>query len=53
MRTVSTVNESQATIDTAWARMNLLQVSRLGPGRRFGAMTRRILEAEILMPNLK
>jgi hypothetical protein len=35
---VSTVNKSQATIDAAWVRMNLLQVSRLGPGRRFGAM---------------
>jgi hypothetical protein len=30
--------QSQATIDAAWVRMNLLQASRLGPGRRFGAM---------------
>jgi len=51
-RTVSTVNKSQATIDAAWVRMNLLQVSRLGPGRLFGAMTRRMLDAEISMPTL-
>ena len=51
MRTVSTVNRSQATIDAAWVRMNLLQVSRLGPGLRLGAMTRRMLDAEISMPS--
>jgi hypothetical protein len=51
MRTVSTVNKSHATIDAAWVRMNLLHVSRLGPGRRFGLMTRRMLEAEISMPS--
>jgi hypothetical protein len=51
-RIVSTVNRSQATIDAAWVRMNLLQVSRFGPGRRFDAMTRRMLDAEISMPTL-
>jgi hypothetical protein len=52
IRTVSTVHRSQATIDAAWVLMNLLHVSRLGSGRRFGAMTRRMLDAEISMPTL-
>ena len=35
-----------------WVGMNLLHVSRLGPGRRLGAVTRRMLDAEISMPTL-
>ena len=34
-------------IDAAWFRMNWLQVSLFGPGLRFGAMIRRMLDAEI------
>ena len=38
-------------IDAAWFRMNWHQVSRFGPGRRFGELIRRILDAEISMPS--
>ena len=47
----STVNRSQAMIEAAWFRVNWHQVSRFGPGRRFGEVIRRILEAEISMPS--
>jgi hypothetical protein len=47
----STVKRSQAMIEAAWFRMNWHQVSRLGPGRRFGEVIRRMLDAEISMPS--
>jgi hypothetical protein len=37
--------------DVAWFRMNWHQVSRFGPGRRFGQVIRRMLDAEISMPS--
>ena len=48
---VSPVKRSQAMIDAAGFRMNWHQVSRFGPGRRFGQVIRRILDAEISMPS--
>jgi hypothetical protein len=50
--TTFTVERSQATIDAVSFRMNRLQVSRFGPGLRFGAITLRILDAEISIPSL-
>ena len=49
--TDSTVNRSQAMTEAGWFRMNWHHVSRFGPGLRFGAMIRRILEAEISVPS--
>jgi hypothetical protein len=37
-------------LEAAWFRMNRHQVSRFGPGRRFGEVRRR-LEAEISIPS--
>jgi hypothetical protein len=48
--TDSTVNRSQAMIEEAWETMNWRQVSRFGPGRRFGAVMRRMLVAEMSIP---
>jgi hypothetical protein len=46
----STVNRSQAMIEEPWETMNWRQVSRLGPGRRLGAVMRRMLVAEMSIP---
>jgi len=48
--TDSTVNRSQAMIEEACDLMNWRQVSRLGPGRRFGEVIRRMLVAEMSIP---
>ena len=48
--TDSTVNRSQAMIEEACDLMNWRQVSRFGPGRRFGAVMRRMLVAEMSIP---
>jgi hypothetical protein len=48
--TDSTVNRSQAMIEEACDLMNWRQVSRFGPGWRFGAVMRRMLVAEMSIP---
>ncbi|MFZ2058440.1 MAG: hypothetical protein WAV54_13615 [Acidimicrobiales bacterium] len=48
--TDSTVNRSQAMIEDVCDLMNWRQVSRFGPGRRFAAVMRRMLVAEMSMP---
>ena len=48
--TDSTVNRSQAMIEEACDLMNWRPVSRLGPGRRFGEVIRRMLVAEMSIP---